>query len=144
MRLLPVLAIVVATSLGTVACSDGGGGAPGVTAAGFLQQANAVCTQGATDLDALLAALPAQPSDAQQQAVFPQVIANLRDRLDGIAALQVPATSKVAVTTYLDDFRTAVDRLEAAGYAALSAETDPLAAVNAEATKLGLTACATA
>ncbi len=141
MNRLAVLAVLVA-SMAAVSCSDGPSRGSGSSEVAFLQQANAICTQGVADLDLLLGALPAQPSAALQRDVFPQILANLRDRVAAIADLGAPARLQAAVTTYVHDAGAALDRLAIAGHPALSAGTDPLAAVNAEAIKLGLTACA--
>lgn len=143
MRRVVVFAVLVPmTVLMVVACGDD---EETLTTEEFLDQGNAVCETGTTEIDAAgeeLFASGDEPTPEEQTAFVEDTLAPLvQDQIDGLEALNPP-----------EDLQDDVDELLAEAQATLDSITDdpasifgddnPFADADAMAIEIGLTACA--
>lgn len=144
MRRVVVFAVLVpAMMLGGVACGDD---EETLTTEEFLDQGNAICETGTTEIDAAgeeLFSAGEEPTPEQQTAFVEDTLAPLiQDQIDGIEELNPPEDLEDDVDQMLADVQTVLDGITDDPESLFGAEEDPFAEVNAQATEIGLTACA--
>jgi hypothetical protein len=130
MRRIAIVLIVLGASAASAGCGGGSGG---------TRLSNAeFATQGGKDV-------PDEPTQAQIDAYFGKVIANIRAQVDEIDALRPPKEIQATVDGYVKDARAVLTMLEKEGATnAFAREDDPFENVNLAADKLGLHDCSDA
>ena len=114
----------------------------------FVDQANAVCTEGNEALDAAFStAFPdGDPSDEDVKAFMDDtVLPGIRAQIDEIRALGSPDEIADDVESFLDGTDARLDEIGAMGaeelFALVTSGDDPFDALNDSAAELGLTEC---
>jgi hypothetical protein len=142
-----------ATTASTTTVSTGATGATGaatgepLTKDEFIAQADAVCKAGDKKIDAAAKETfsgGGQPSQADQEAfVTDDVIPNVQDEVDGIAALTPPEGDEDEVSAIVDSAQDAIDQIESDPSALTEGASadDPFAEANQLAKEYGLKVC---
>ena len=118
----------------------------------FLEQGNAICTEGNERLDAAFEEAFSdlgqgeQPEDEEVVAVLEDtLVPEVQGQLDDIRELEAPDALADDVEQFLDDAEAALDEVEEQlqddPESFLQLEEDPFLEVNAQAEAIGLTAC---
>ncbi len=114
----------------------------------FKKQANAICAQGNQQIEAAaqqaFGDLPEgqEPSPEQFAAFAAVLIPNVKQQVEGVAALEPPKSLKTKVKKLVKTARAAVAKAEADPSLLADEKHDPFAAANKQAKKLGLKECA--
>jgi hypothetical protein len=111
----------------------------------FLAQGNAICKQGAVEIEGAAEQLfgSGQPTPEQLETFANDtLIPGIRDQIDQIRALAPPEGDEEKVNSMLDKAEDAVAELEANPQSAFREGNDPFAEVNRELAAYGLTTCA--
>lgn len=113
-------------------------------ASDFQTQANAICSQGNADIQALFTDVgdPTTLEAAEKQSLFEQVISISRQQVTDIEALDIPSDVAEEVGGLFSEISSTIDDLDAGGADALFAtESDPFAVYNSRLEALGLNDC---
>jgi hypothetical protein len=135
------LAVAALAMAGLAACQPSTGGA--LTREEYIEQANAICTEGNAAIEAAMpAGMTGMPTGAQAEALQKAVVAEITKMVDRIEALEPPADMAAEMDSITADTRKVTADLEASGPDALfTTEQDPFADVNARLIEQGLTVC---
>jgi hypothetical protein len=109
----------------------------------FVTQANAICTAGNAEIEALFADVPpgTEPSSEQQATLQVSLLDNVEQQVDDIESLGVPANLTSTVGPFLAGARTTIEQGRAASPEEFFSAGNPFATVNELATAAGLDAC---
>jgi hypothetical protein len=111
----------------------------------FVAEATAICEASKHEVDvAFNAQLGGQPTSEQVAAFLSDVLVpQLRDRMDRLGALELPAEDRDELESLFADYRAVIDEVEA-DPAAAATRADPFAGVDARFDAYGLEACGSA
>ena len=149
-RVAVLVSVAGLAGLGLAACGDDDGGGDALTEEEFVEQANAICSEGEDELDAAFEELVGDGSEEptpEEISAFADVFEdNIGEQIDGIDDLEPPESMADDVDAALSDAREVLDDfaqlLRDDPEAAFSQEEDPFADVNEQMNDLGVTACA--
>ena len=141
------------TSLALAGMIVGGMAAPAfadpLTSKEFKQQANAICKEGNQQIEAAAEATfgnlgrNERPTPEQVTAFAAILVPNIRQQVEGVAALEPPKSLQAKVKKLITSARAALAKVEADPTLVTSeGKDDPFAATNKQAKKLGLKECA--
>jgi hypothetical protein len=142
---------VALAAVATVAVAAGCGGddGDGLSKAAFLQQGNAICTEGSNQLQAAFVAFanekglrPGQSPSRDQAAEFLATVAlpGLQSQVDALRGLEPPAADEEEVDRLLTTTQELLDEAEA-DPRAFARRDDSFAPANRLAIRYGLNAC---
>lgn len=135
-RRLAVAASLVVAALGLSGCGDDDSAAGSIPKEEFLEAANAICEEGAAEIEA-----------AEAEAAFGPdffigtVIPSIRQQMADMRALGFPEGDEEAVGSIFDDTEAVLDTIEADAESVGSAP-NPFAGLNERMDDYGLTVCA--
>ena len=114
----------------------------------FKKQANAICKEGNQQIEATAEQMfgslsqGQEPSPEQLQAFAAVAIPNIKQQVEGVAALEAPKSLRAKVKKLVKSARAAVAKVEADPSLLSDEKNDPFAGTNKQAKKLGLKECA--
>lgn len=143
-RFTALIALLTMTTIGACSSDD-----ERLTSEEFLEQGNAICAAGNAEIEEAGSELfaSADPTAEEVAAFIEDTLApSVQGQIDDLEALSPPEELQEPVDEMLADAQTALaDMRESADNdpeAFFAAEEDPFVDVNAQATTIGLTACA--
>jgi uncharacterized cupredoxin-like copper-binding protein len=145
-RLLWVVPTVLALA-GTALAGCGGGG-DRLSASEFRTRANAVCTEGNDDLDALVEDLPDEPEAEDVQQLVEDIVPIADRMIEDLRELEPPEDLEARYDEALESAEAARDRLDEASESPeasmelFESESDPFEESNQKFDEVGLSACA--